>query len=156
MTVTADYKGRQTDIQVLNVTPVDGVIPVTLSITESVKKLTGVQKAIQRWCVLVLSELGTVKFAESQGAVLSRLILGGSVSSTSQLQHLLHVASADAIEAMQADDKMELFGTQPLDEKIVSVEFEGIEIDYTTKTAYATASILTEAGAGTTFVLPIQ
>lgn len=158
MTVTTNYDRRSIDIELMKtVTGVTHEIEVTPGIVDMPKKVAGLQKMIQRYAVLLLTKLGTVKFAEYQGGVLSERVATGSVSSVGDLQHLLHVASSDAIEMMSLDDADDLvYGVYPLDEQIANVDFKDISIDYNSSTAYVTAELQSKAGSELDFVLPIR
>lgn len=158
MIATTNYNGRSLDIELMKtVTGVEFNSEVTLGIVDSPKKVAGLQKMIQRYLVLLLTELGTVKFADYQGGAVSGRIATGSVASTGELQHLLHVASADALALMAIDDEDDfVYGAFPLDEQVAAVNFTGIEIDYGSSTAYVTAEITSKAGSELEFVLPIR
>lgn len=157
MVESRNYSGRTLDLELLKtVTSTDSAVEVRLGVVDSPKRVTALQKLIQRYTLLLLSGIGTVRFAEYQGGALARRVAEGTVSSVALLQHLLHMASDDAITLMKADDSDSGFGNQPADERIDSVEFSDLRIDYSASTAYATATITTAAGTAAEFVIPIS
>lgn len=157
MTETKNYKGRSVDLEVLKtIASTTSVAQVDIGIVDTPRRVTGIQKLIQRFAVLALSELDSVKFAENQGGDLVSQLARGSVSSTAELLHLLHIVAADTVTLMMLDDNDPIYGPQPLDERILTVTFSDLSIDYATATAYATANISTMAGIEAEFTLPIS
>lgn len=156
---TRDYTGRQSDLECLQ-TVANPVGSVELSLTASngtSRRITGMQKAIQRYVTLLLTPSDSVNFPVAQGNTLLSALRAGSVSDTGYLRHLFNMASAAAIDIIRKDDyNTTRFGDQPDDERIESVELAGMTIDYGTSTLGLSLVFRTEAGSDYAYVLPVS
>lgn len=155
---TQDYKGRQVDLECLQ-TIADPVDTTELSLTAvlgSSRRVTGIQKAIQRYVALLLTPSDSVPFPAEDDNMLFTALRSGSVSNTGYLRHLFNVANAVALDIMRKDDyNMSLFGDQPDDERVESVTLNGMTIDHATSTLGLSLTFRTAAGSDYGYVLPI-
>jgi hypothetical protein len=156
--VTQDYKGRQVDLECLQ-TIVDPVGTTEMSLTAvlgSSRRVSGIQKAIQRYVTLLLTPSASVPFPAEDGNTLFAALQAGSVSNTGYLRHLFNAANAVALDTMRKDDyNISLFGDQPDDEQVESVTLNGMTIDYSTSTIGLSLTFRTAAGSDYGYVLPI-
>lgn len=157
--VTRDYTGRQVDLECLQtiVEPV-GVSELSLTATRGEsRRVTGVQKAIQRYVTLLLTPSSSVPFAEDAGNELLDALRAGVVSNTGYLRHLFNVANAVALDIIRRDDyNTQMFGDQVDDERIAAVELDGVTVDYATSTLGLSLVFRTEAGSDYSYVLPVS
>lgn len=156
--VTRDYTGRQVDLECLQTVgaPVDTVELTLTSVRGSSRRVTGMQKAIQRYVTLLLTPSESVPFPSEAGNVLVSALRSGSVSNTGYLRHLFNMANAVALDIIRKDDyNISRFGDQPDDERIASVALSGMTIDHATSTLGLSLTFRTAAGEDYAYVLPI-
>ena len=157
--VTRDYTGRQADLECLQtiVEPV-GVTELSLTaVSGTSRRVTGVQKAVQRYVTLLLTPSSSVPFPLEADNLLLDALRAGTVSNTGCLRHLFNVASAVALDIIRRDDyNTQRFGDQEADERIASVVLDGLTVDYDTSTLGLSLVFRTEAGSDYTYVLPVS
>lgn len=157
--VTRDYTGRQVDLECLQtIVEPTGVSELSLTATKGEsRRVTGMQKAIQRYVTLLLTPSSSVPFPEDAGNELLDALRAGTVSNTGYLRHLFNVASAVALDIIRRDDyNTQMFGDQVDDERIAAVELDGVTIDYATSTLGLSLVFRTEAGSDYAYVLPVS
>lgn len=156
---TRDYTGRQVDLECLQ-TVVDPVGTVELSLTATrgaSRRVTGLQKAVQRYVTLLLTPSSSVPFADDGGNMLLSALRAGSVSNKGYLRHLFNMASAAALDTIRKDDyNITMFGDQTDDERIASVDLVGMTIDHATSTLGLSLTFRTVAGTDYAYVIPVQ
>lgn len=157
--VTRDYTGRQVDLECLQ-TVADPVGTVELSLTATrgaSRRVTGVQKAVQRYVSLLLTPSESVPFPGDDGNILLSALRTGAVSNKGYLRHLFNMASAVALDTIRKDDyNINMFGEQTDDERIASVELVGMTIDHATSTLGLSLTFQTVAGSDYAYVIPVQ
>ena len=155
---TTDYTGRQIDVELLQtvIKPVE-VLQVSLStIVTPAKMVTGIQKLVQRYALLLLTNIGDVNFAQDQGGDLLRMVLGGYVQDLGQLQFAFASANTAVVRMLSDDDlNADAFGAAPDDERISSAMLLDSTVDKATSTAFLRIQIVSQAGSDFTFVLPV-
>jgi len=159
MNRSTDYTGRQSDLCFLSgiAGPGTGTAEPALSIVSDPKRVTGVQKLMQRYTNLLITKLDSIEFAPGVGTSLVPSIQGGRASNEAYLQHIFAVASANALDVMAADDSnTTLYGTTQDDEIIESADLTDIIIDYARATVSLSVSITTAAGDTYDFIVPVK
>lgn len=153
-----DYANRQVDLELLQsvVVPSNEQEVFITNIGDTPKIVTGVEKAIQRYAVLLLSTLGDIKFAPGQGNTLLISIGGGLVQNTGYLNHLFGIGNAQTLRALAADDDDTQFGDIAADERIVAAVLLDSSVDYSTGTILLEVGITTGAGDTLSFVVPVS
>ena len=169
---TRSYAGRQVDLEAMlpdyvgaEYVPgrVQGLAPAFLPDFETDSDqpggriLAGVEKVAQRYARLFLTAIGSCKANPERGSEVARAVMAGYVSSSSELARLCALANANAVMAMRADDADPAYGEVPADERLATarVESVGYEKDSSTPWAGATVRIVTEAGEGCEFTVPV-
>lgn len=163
--VTYSYSGRQVDLELLKsvvnpsysfqrVYPSVANVPPVLD--SDPKSVTGVEKAVQRYTNLLLTNLGSVHLREDLGGMLVIRVFNGSVASTADLVNLFAIANHNALVAMATDDTDESFGYQPDDEKIYDVELIDSNIDYASATISLSLGLHMVSGLDYKYVIPIK
>ena len=154
-----DYTDRQVDLEFLQ-TELGGLGETELSLTASSvasRRVTGVQKAVQRYVALLLTPSSSVPFPFSVTNSLLDSLRAGTISDRGYLRHLFNMANSAALDTMRRDDyNTARFGAQKEDERIESVELAGITVDYGTSTLGLSLVIRTEAGSDYAFVVPVS
>lgn len=157
--VTRDYTGRQVDLECLQTIadPV-GVTEMSLTATKGVpRRVAGIQKAIQRYVTLLLTPSSSVPFPVESDNILLDALRAGTVSNAGYLRHLFNLASAVALDIIRRDDyNTRKFGDQRDDERIASVELDGLTVDYATSTLGLSLVFRTEAGSDYAYILPVS
>lgn len=158
-TVSRDYTDRTVDLEVLQtVTVPEGTIEMSLTATKGTsRRVTGIQKAIQRYVTLLLTPSSSVPFPKDPGNTLMDALSAGMVSDAGYLRHLFNIANAVALDTIRRDDyNTERFGELSDDEQIVSVELSGVTVDYTTSTLGLSLAFRTAAGEDYAYVVPVN
>jgi len=159
---TIDYAGRQLDMELLQhvATPVNQrVYPAVDHWKDGSGPsiVTGMQKVVQRYAKLLLTDIGSVKFDESLGGELLTDIRKGKIQSNSYLEFVFNVASHNAVQKMMYDDNnTDVYGDSPDDEKITEARLVDYELRPETATIYVHVEIETRAGEMFTYVIPVR
>lgn len=156
LTESNNYTGRQVDVELLKTVSALGEnIPVDLSLGGEVSRsVTGIQKMIQRYITLLLTELESVKFQPSQGTdfiARARLSAGRSAG---LLQNAFVISNMRVIRQMQTDDRNPVFGDPPADERVRSAELVGYSYDRAAGRLRISIFLSTEAGKTFSLVIP--
>lgn len=120
------------------------------------KICSGMEKVVQRYAKLLLTDLGSVMFDQELGNDLISSIRLGKVYSTAWMTQLFNEANRNALNAMIMDDNdTDEFGTPPDDERIESAELVDLEIDQSSATVRIHVRISTVAGEEYEYVVPV-
>ncbi len=156
--VTRDYTGRQVDLECLQtIVEPAGVTEMSFTATKGTsRRVTGMQKAIQRYVTLLLTPSSSLLFPYEDDNLLLDALRAGTVSNAGYLRHLFNVASAVALDIIRRDDyNTQVFGDQADDERIAAVELDGVAVDYNTSTLRLSLIFRTAAGSDYAYVLPV-
>lgn len=157
--VTRDYMGRQVDLECLQtIVEPAGVTELSLTATKGdTRRVTGMQKAVQRYVTLLLTPSSSVPFPQELDNIMLDALRAGTVSNMGYLRHLFNMANAVALDIIRRDDyNTQVFGDQAADERIASVELDGATVDYATSTLGLSLVFRTEAGSDYAYVLPVS
>ena len=156
---TSDSNGRQVDLEVLQ----SVVKPVPLqrlhltAVNGQPKMVAGLQKAVQRYTVLLLTNLGDLRFDPDVGGTLVTEIASGNLQNLGYLYHVFALSNANALRILAKDDNDEAaYGIVPDDERLVSATVTDAYMDYTTGTVNLQVELTTAAGAGYAYVIPVN
>ena len=158
ITPSTSYAGRQVDVELLQtITVPAGTQQMHISNVRTTPKfVTGPQKALQRYCYLLLQQLGSVRFSQQIGTTLLQSIMSGLVGGKGGLMSIFAFANADVLALMRTDDQnVAQFGTVQPDEQISTVTVDDITIDYQTGTISLTLAFSFQSGSTVTYVLPL-
>lgn len=153
-----NYLNRQVDVELLQTIPQPVEIKrVYLDFIHSPAKIvTGIQKAVQRYALLLLTTVGDIKFAQKQGANFLRPILSGNIQNRGAFQSLFAIANADVRNQIKAEDaNTDVYGEIPDDERITNSELLDFDIDFNTATVRLRVGLTTAAGDTYTFIVPV-
>lgn len=152
-----DYSRRQVDVELLQsvAAPVSEQRVVLSNVSSTPKIVTGIEKAVQRYAVLILTTIGEVHFDPATGSELVSSILNSGVHDRGYLGHLFGMANAQALRLLAADDDDPRFGGTPDDERIQSGSLEDVVIDYVSGTVSLTVLLTTAADTQFSFIVPI-
>jgi len=157
--VTRDYTDRQVDLECLQtIAEPAGVTELSLTVANGTsRRVAGMQKSIQRYVTLLLTPSSSVPFPMEADNLLVDALRAGTVSNAGYLRHLFNMANAVALDIIRRDDyNTQQFGDQRDDERIASVELDGVTVDYETSTLGLSLVFRTEAGSDYAYVLPVS
>lgn len=151
--ITSDYTGRKKDISILqNPDPLlVGAQNVTPSFGSVGRFVAGVQKTIQRYAIILLTNLTSQKFYPEFGTTFISDLSKYSAVDALQARQLFVMASFSAVSLMQ--NYQSRHTEIPLDERINSANL--IDIIINQQGVYFSISIKTEAGNILDFLLPL-
>jgi hypothetical protein len=151
-----DHSGRQLDLELLDhVGDTTAFHPVVADVHGSPRIVSGIEKAVQRYAKLFLTELGSCRADRGVGSHLLSEIGMGMVQSEADLDHLCSVADLSALTTMMREDADEAFGQIPDDERVVATNLDEISLDRAGGRAHAKVTLTTAAGDDYVFLVPV-
>jgi hypothetical protein len=158
---STSYAGRQLDMELLQHVGV----PVDQRVYPAVdhdrdgsgpRICAGMEKVVQRYAKLLLTDLGSVKFDDDLGNDLMSSVRNGRVYSRAWLTHLFNEANRNVLNAMILDDNdTDTFGDLPDDERIDTAELVDLDIDQASATVRIHVRIVTLAGEEYEYIAPV-
>lgn len=148
-----DYAGRTVDLLLLKtvIRPFDQrVAPV---VTEVPMLVSGIEKLVQRYALLFLTELGSVMNSPDEGTEFLTYLSHGKIYDESSLKS--SAARADNRASRQIKQEDSALET-PDDEALASSEIMNVSFDRTRASVTVTVRITTLAGESYTYVTPIS
>lgn len=118
--------------------------------------VAGMEKVVQRYAKLFLTNVGSVKFDEAVGGTVYSDVRNGRVPSRNYLSFICTVANNSAVREMKRDDADGAFGPQPDDEAIESATVDIVDVDETAFTVKIHSTLVTRAGSAYNFVIPVN
>lgn len=158
-TISRDYTGRQVDLEVLQTVQVPtGSIEMSLTaVLGASRRVTGIQKAIQRYVTVFLTPSSSVPFPYEANNILLDELAAGRVGDAGYLRHLFNMANAATLDTIRRDDyNTDRFGALEDDERIESVDLSGVTVDYDTSTLGLSLVFRTAAGEDYAYVVPVS
>lgn len=159
MEISKDYTGRQVDLEALQtVEQPDVKIRLSKSMTSDNKhrRITGVQKLVQRYAVLFLSGQGTTRFAPSHGTDFVQSAQQGSIGSRESVVHYFSFANLSVRENLLREVGNTTFGDQPDDELFDRANLLDYVVDSQSGYLYLKVQIFNVAGDEAQFIIPVQ
>jgi hypothetical protein len=153
-----DYTNRQVDIELLQhiAQPVELQLVHVTNVRETPKIVAGIEKMVQRYALLLLSSLGTVRFENTQGSNLLAAVLAGMIFNEGQLTSIFALANTAVLQQLHDDNvDTDTFGDIPADEQIAVARLEDVDIDIAQSKLTLTIKLITEAGTDITFIVPV-
>lgn len=160
--VTSDYTGRKKDISILQYPNPYIANPqnVKLRFGSNGRFCAGIQKTIQKYTIILLTNLGSQeKFPQFGTSFYSDLIYKSGALDTILATQIFVAASSEAVDAIKA---YQIYKDNiPADERLVSATLEDIVInniyinDKPERQVGFSVKILTEAGESVDYVLPL-
>ena len=153
-----NYIDRQIDLELLQTIPQPVEIQRvhTNLIFGASRIVTGIEKAVQRYALLLLTSLGDVHFDVKQGADFIRPILNGNIQNRGRFQNLFALANASARNQLKSEDaNTELYGSIPDDERVTNSSLLDFDINFETATVTLRVGLTTAAGENYVFIVPV-
>lgn len=153
---STDYTNRQVDLEVWQSAVVPSEI-LRLSPTLTQKgvnrKVTGIQKLVQRYITLLSTIKGDTKFDSNVGSkFFSDTSIGGTYT-REQLLHSFVFANADVVAQLRQEDDDPTYGTSPDDERISTATLVDYSVDQTGR-VFIRVQLTSRKGSPVTFIVP--
>lgn len=143
---STDYSDRTFSLSITDtVSPQNRIVRPGFSTNRSV---TGVQKLIERYIVLLFEVAGSSVYARSEGTDLVSDLLNGSVVSKGQIRHILNFANSQVLRQLQESETID----DPPDERVKSTQLTVTGL--TGDVLSFLISIETQAGTSLQFTMP--
>lgn len=159
MEFLVDYTDRQVDIEALQTaeSPAKG-IRLSKSMTDGDKhrRITGIQKLVQRWAILFLSDRGSGKHTPLIGTDIVAAAQQGALSSREDVVQYFTFANFQVRENILREQGDGAFGDQPEDEQFDRATLEDYAIDSQLGYLYLKVRVYSVAGDNANFIIPIQ
>jgi len=155
---TYDYSDRLVDVELLQTVqrPTQSVQPLQINITFGQRVVTGMQKLVQRYIVLLLTELEDVHFAPEQGTSFWTDMLRGAANNAGQVELAFAFANVDAISQLKLEEaSVSTFGAIPDDERVDRVQLLSFTVDQATGVLDLQIEITNKTGDAYVYVVPV-
>lgn len=153
-----DYTGRQVDLEFLHEIQLPaGVVSVDMRLgnPKVSRSVTGIQKAVQRYVIVFLTELGSIRHDPRIGTRSVQQLRSVASRGPSWVRGVFTVANRRALSIIRSEDQdTETYGDIPDDERIESVELMGSTYDAGNSVLSLTIGVTTRAGLMFRFVIP--
>ena len=159
MEFTTDYTDRQIDIEALQTaeTPMKS-IKLSKTMTEGGKhrRITGLQKLLQRYAILFIADRGSVAHAPLQGTNFLTIAQQGGMSGRDAVAHFFTFANVQVRENILREQGDPRFGDQPTDEQFDRAVLEDFTVDSSIGYLYLKIRVYSVAGDSANFIIPVQ
>ena len=149
-----DYSGRTSDILLLKTVlkPVSDRI-VTPDVSGTPMLTTGIEKLVQRYGILFLTGLGSVRNSESEGTEFIESLGKGRIYDENTLKAAALMANKAVIRQIQQEDAVL---ETPDDEYLDDAEITELSIDRSTSTVTVKVEITARSGRKFVYITPIS
>lgn len=148
-----DYSDRTVDLLLLQFVKsptVDAIVKPDVSLTP--RMATGIEKLVQRYAQLFLTNIGSVVNRESYGTEFLEKLGRGRIYDDGTLRAQANAANLSVVTQIKSSDSV--LETKA-DEALKGAEVVGVSTDRTTATVTVSVKITSEAGESYTYVTPI-
>lgn len=151
---TTNYSGRKKDISILQYPDPTDIDPQNMSISFGGigRFCAGVQKLIQRYAIILLTNLGSQKYYPDFGTdLIATLRNGVGAMDLIRVTQIFNAANYEAIAVIRAAQTYDL--EIPEDERLASAEL--VDTNILGSAVYFSVTITTESATAINFVLPL-
>jgi hypothetical protein len=153
---TDDYTGRQVDLEMFR-SPERPVsiwpVQMKMNINGGPRRVTAIQKLVQRYANLLLQTVGSIQFDTDAGSSLFKDLQIGSPYTAAQCLHSFTFANAQVVSQLQTEDANPTYGTPVEDEMINDAIL--LDLEKVTDTLRIRVQITTLSGNIVTFTIPM-
>lgn len=149
-----DYSGRTVDLLLLK-TVLDAPVAmkrVDVDVSGTPMIVTGVEKLVQRYALLFLTALGSVKFASDRGTNMIPMVGSGLVYDMATLEAAAAEANMMARNKIADGDADE---DTPDDELLTNSEIEDLEFSRLESKVKVSVRLTTAAGQSYLYIIPV-
>lgn len=149
MSTYLDYLGRTHDVLCFQPQP-SGSGRLTMSLGERGEIVTGVQKAAQRFLLLLLTPKGSIPYAENVGCSFLTDLSRGGLRSVADVYTAFSAALLDIYNQFLDEESPD----DPADEQFSDAEIISVRVD--TDTVYLVVRVSVESGDSTQYITPLS
>lgn len=150
---TTDYTGRTVDLLMLQFVSQPGSdIIVRPDVSKSPRIVTGIEKLVQRFALLFLTQLGTVNNSNTEGTDFMKLLGAGQIYDESTLRTAAAAANKSTFNQIRTEDRLHETAD---DEAIYSSAVIDTSVDRSTATVSVTIEIVSVAGDKYIYTTPL-
>ena len=153
ITTTTDYTDRLVDLEAFQTASVIGsLVPLSTTLRKNgeSRKITGLQKLVQRYLIFFLTTLGDVKYDKEQGTEFIRTVINGGVQTRSDVIKLFAYTNSAVQSMLDKEDSND----QPDDERFHSARLKDYNLDFANGRLYLSVEVTSLAGDSYAFVIP--
>ena len=150
---TTDYSNRTVDLLLLQLVEqpqADVIVRPDVSLVPHMT--TGIEKLVQRFTLLFLTQLGTIKNCENEGTEFLSALISGNIYDLNTLKAAASAANKAVATQIAAED--EDLDT-PDDERLESSVVSDLGMDRANATVYVTVTLTTAAGETYKYTTPV-
>ena len=150
---TSNYSNRTVDMLLLQfVSEPAADILVHPDVSNVPRIVTGIEKLVQRYALLFLTQVGTVKNSDTEGTDFLSLLGSGNIYDDNTLKAESSAANDAVSRQIKTEDK---YLDTPDDEALEHSEITDTELNRATSTVHVTASITSVAGETYVYTMPL-
>jgi hypothetical protein len=152
MSVTVDYSGRTIDLFIFQgAKPLGDQLIAPGFGPDSGKVTSGIQKLVQKWAILFLTEIGSMEYHQDLGTRFLTLASRGGIRDVATARGEFQLGAqlvANTLNALETD-------SMPADERLASAELTAVSMDRTKGLLNMTVTITSDAGSAHDVLLPV-
>jgi len=151
---TTNYSGRTVDLLLLQFvgTP-QADVRVRPDAANVPRMTTGIEKLVQRFAQLFLTQVGTVRNRDTEGTDFMSLLGSGHIYDDNTLRSAAAAANKAVFNQMRTED---LVLNTPDDEMLESSTITDLSMDRSTATVSVTFALTTAAGDKYVYTIPVE
>lgn len=151
---TTNYSGRTVDLLLLQfVDQPKSDVKVKPDVSKSPRMVTGIEKLVQRYALLFLTQVGSVKNCPNEGTEFMNRLGSGHIYDDNTLRSNAALANKTVFNLIRVEDKA--LDTAD-DEALLSSEITDLSMDRSTATVYVTVAITSVAGEKYVYTTPLS
>lgn len=152
MAFTTDYSGRTIDLFIFQgAKPLGDQLIAPGFGPDSGKITSGIQKLVQKWAILFLTEIGSMEYHPELGTRFLTLASQGGIRDVSMARGEFQLGAQLVQNTLAALETADM----PYDEKLASAELVAVTLDRVAGLLNMTVTITSEAGTSHDVLLPV-
>lgn len=151
---TTSYSNRTVDLLLLQLVPTPVADQkVTTSVANTPHITTGIEKLVQRYALLFLTELGSIQNRPLEGTEILTIMGQGRIYDESTLRSAAAAANKQVIRQIKGADQLD---PPVADEALDTAEVTNLSLDRNTASVTIVINITSVAGETYTYVSPLK
>lgn len=153
MALSTDYTGRTVDLCIMQGIAPSGDVQITTAYGDAGSLVSGIQKVVQSWLVLFLTERGTVLNKPTRGSSFITAVRRGRIQVEGDIPAEFSAAADHVRRTMELDAAVD--GTLPSDERLRDAVLRGYQLFKAASTLSLDIEIRSVAGTTADVLLPV-
>ena len=151
---STDYSGRTVDLLILQfVDSPKTDIKVSPDVSKYPRMTAGIEKLVQRYALLFLTQVGTVKNMEREGTSFMQKLGSGFIYDESTLESAAAEANKAVVSLIRSEDSA--LDTDP-DEALSTARVIDTHVDRGTASVHVTVEIVSVSGDRIVYIMPLK